>query len=529
LRDFDPLPAITYHHELVHKDLTESTSIGVIERAFAHTSRMESIPDVKRSETEAAFRLLASNTAQVHEGVAVYLSASMLNGRPQQLREYLSLLPTEYQNARSAIERTLRLPEPLPNPAYGDPRSSALDHVVKMLAAAALNPSIKPPPGGSVLAYTAELLQVASPDRRFASILDTLSERHVAELWDRCLQNAEEGYELALKNKSLDGLVAYRMSIDEDLLALIHRWCPQLGDYQDDDARHNANVKWSSELENYMTGEARGEFRVLPRTPQLPKKVVLSAPEGGFRFQWLGGDRKQEMFEDQQLLRWIKLAVGYERADKKRSFLHMIPVTKQASIALPRSLYRLPDGTLVVRLVHRIQVNEGKAPFAFQEVGSCFTVSLNALAAALRNSDISKHVIWHHLASKDPDDRNHMNAMHQPGVHIEHYDEFGSDAFHHVMKMMSSHYGGLKGRVLLLSEGSVQPCIAYKEDVRLSINCIMCPTPLGFEMASEISIASGAKLTLPLFSPGEDPEFDRITAGLHLIYIDYWLSKEKNQ
>ena len=526
LRDFDPAPGITYQHELVHKDLVESTSMGLLERLLAHVSQREDLPNAKRDDAQELFKALYENSSRVHEGTAVYLSVALLNSRPELIAEYLSDLPADYRAASAALSSVLNFPPPVPDPLDGNARSIALDHTVKMIAAAALNLPVKLGCGAATLSPMAETLATVGPDVRFARILDQLTSQRFEELWNISLQHATAAHDVFVRELSWDKAVAILMGTADDLLKLIHRWCPGLGEFTEYEARNQELIASVARLEKYFTGAAEGTFRVLPRSPRLSKNVLLSPPAGGFRFQWLGADRLQPLLEGPALFKWLKLAVGYPRADGNPVFLHAVSVTKDEFTALPKTLRKLPDGTLVIRLAHRVRTSQEGEPFAFDDVASCLTTAVDDLSAALDQLNAGEKIIWHQLVTLDPNDRNFLHAMSQPGLHLVHYDEFGSDPFAHVMKLTREHFGNTEVRVMLLREGNLQPCVAYTRDL-VSINCILCPLDVGLDLAQAIASPSQPAAVRPFFSRKLDPEFDRITAGLEFTYVANWPQSPK--
>jgi hypothetical protein len=102
----DPSPAVTSHHEMVHKDLTESTVGGYLDRFLSST--VSGLASEAKETIENWVDGLVQRSMLTHEGTALFISLAQpaLFGVPH-LDQILAAIPEDYSVLLRTIESRL--------------------------------------------------------------------------------------------------------------------------------------------------------------------------------------------------------------------------------------------------------------------------------------------------------------------------------------------------------------------------------------------------------------------------------------
>lgn len=198
----NPVPEVTIAHEMTHRDLAGSTSIGAATMVALHVLRRKaSLPAGVQHEIEMTTEALMNAQFDIQEGTATFLSClALYRHDPAAIEALRPLLPESYRAALAPFEATFgRLTTPLSE------RHAILLPVVYALTKIALSPELfHAATQVTSLGPLRELLTSDSPNRRLQTLRDGDGGRLVPSL-------------LALSD------AAWRRELGEDLSTFMKR------------------------------------------------------------------------------------------------------------------------------------------------------------------------------------------------------------------------------------------------------------------------------------------------------------------
>jgi hypothetical protein len=324
----DPMPTMTLLHELTHRDLTEKTLAGLIDRLLAVVSGDSELdPDLRRC-VDQTFNAFFDRASLLHEGVATYTSGinieSLLKGSAAGTWDSL---PDFYRSALTAILKVF--PD-----LDADPPPSVLIHgiIVTACAKVALNvPDLQSLMDAAPRSWTelSNLLLATNQDERFNRLLDFLAdsgrlddliafmeERFLQHLGSKSVQNHGDVMNIftARMNKPLLEVLQtevhqFLLLVSDAVESKLHEMWPEAGIYRSLDEKLTLFRSFISFCNNRIQDRlGRPVFASI----QVATSVSLDAPKVKFAFTgteknalWLSID-SEPLSTIQSVRQWLR-------------------------------------------------------------------------------------------------------------------------------------------------------------------------------------------------------------------------------
>jgi hypothetical protein len=488
----DPSPAVTSHHEMVHKDLTESTVGGYLDRFLSSSGTVRGLASEAKETIENWVDGLVQRSMLTHEGTALFISLAQpaLFGVPH-LDQILAAIPEDYFAFLRTIESRLI--------SIAELRSLHLDiddalsfnvgifTIASSIASLALDHIYSPTLDNADVAGVQTVLNTLDADARFKVLLRCL-DGHAKRLIQDSVQDAQS----AVKEltSTLD-IVAHKQVLEElgekcrgAILALSPKF--QATGKSD---RPRTCMKFVSSIDRAWVGRLHTRaFSALAAEPPSdvnPPVDLRAAEPGSFQKQWFRS-APPVVSPAETVWEWLRAIVEMGFSSHVVHTIHCLtvfnflhePVLLPSGVnGEPMTQYCHTVRSILPYLADGSEIPDGHRQRAEKAIAGSVFATLDDTLSALRGWGVlADQVCWHfampYLERSSADLETRGNAYVElanltpqpiPGLVLFHMDEAGSANMQAVAAILGRTPPGIEVYRSTLLSGDLTPLVVIEK------------------------------------------------------------------